>query len=488
MDKSIDRTDIVGKGSVNGIFRTEHDSLGEKLVLRNAYYGVQTARAIENFPISGLKAHPKMIVASAIVKRAAAEVNMDLGQLDPNIGKSIVQAAQEIIEGRLHDQFMVDVFQAGAGTSHNMNTNEVIANRACEILGGNKGDYSLVHPNDHVNMAQSTNDVFPTAMRIAALFLLQELYPSLAHLESVFDAKADAFDGVIKSGRTHMQDAVPIRLGQEFAAYATSIRKAAARIKAAAGALEELNLGATAAGTGLNSHPKYRFEVARRLGELTGFDLRPAENLVEATQSTITFAEVSASLKLLALDLIRIANDLRLMSSGPKTGFGEINLPPVQPGSSIMPGKVNPVMAEVLNMVAFQVVGNDTTISLATQAGQFELNVMMPVIAFNLFQSIEILTNVLRLFADRCVAGITANVERCRQHVEESMGLATALNPYIGYEMAAKVAQESLRTGKPIREIVLERGLLSRDDLDRIMDPWAMTEPGIAGKNYQEGV
>lgn len=465
-------------------FRIEHDSLGEKQVPRDAYYGVQTARAVDNFPISGLKPHPKMIVASATIKLAAAEVNMALGQLDPAIGKYIVQAAQEVIDGNLHDQFVVDVFQAGAGTSHNMNTNEVIANKAIELMGGRKGDYHLIHPNDHVNMAQSTNDVFPTAMRIAALYLLEELYPSLAHLADTLNSKAKEFDGIVKSGRTHMQDAVPIRLGQEFAAYATSIRKATARIKAASEALKELNLGATAAGTGLNSHPRYRFEVARKLSELTGFDLRPADNLVEATQSTIAFSDVSSALKLLALDLIRIANDLRLMSSGPKTGFGEINLPPVQPGSSIMPGKVNPVMAEVLDMVAFHVVGNDVTISMATQAGQLELNVMMPVIAFNLFQSIEILTNVLKVFTDRCVAGITANEEVCRLHVEQSMGLATALNPYIGYEMAAKVAQESLRTGRPIRDIVLERKLLSEEELGRILDPWAMTEPGVAGKRY----
>ena len=460
-----------------GAVRTQHDSLGEVAVPESAYYGAQTARAVENFPISDMVAHPEMVRAIALVKRAAAETNMALGELEPRLGQAIVQAAQEVADGRWREHFVIDVFQAGAGTSFNMNANEVIANRANEILGGKLGDNAPVHPNDHVNMAQSTNDVYPTSMRVAALFLVQRLLPVLGDLERALNDKAREFDHIVKAGRTHMQDAVPVRLGQEFAAYAAAVGRGARRIEQSAESLKELNIGATAAGTGLNSHPLYRDEVVRRLSELTGFDLRPAANLQEQTQSTISFADVSGALKLLALELIRIANDLRLMSSGPRTGLGEINLPPVQPGSSIMPGKVNPVMAEVLDMVCFQVVGNDLTIAMATQAGQLELNVMMPVINFDLLMSLEILRNVVRVFTDRCVVGITANEERNRQLVEESSALATALNPYIGYEAAAKVSQEAVRTGKTIRQLVLEKGLLSPEDLEKVLDPVGMTSP-----------
>lgn len=472
--------------------RIQRDSLGEVEVPAEAYYGAQTARARENFPISGLTAHPQFIRATAMVKQAAAEANMALGELDPALGRAIVQAAQEIVAGRWHDQFVVDVFQAGAGTSHNMNTNEVIANRANEILGRPLGANKPVHPNDHVNMAQSTNDVFPTAMRVAALLLLAELYPALEHLAGALDDKAREFDHIVKAGRTHLQDAVPVRLGQEFGAYAEAVRRGTQRIRAAAASLLELNIGGTAAGTGLNSHPQYREEVVRRLKAITGFDVRPAANLQERMQSLADFADVSSALKVLALELIRIANDLRLLSSGPFTGLGEIVLPAVQPGSSIMPGKVNPVMAEVTDMVCFQVVGNDLTIAMATQAGQLELNVMMPVVNHNLLQSITIITNVARVFADRCIVGIVANAERCRDLVERSSALATALNPYIGYEAAAKVAQEAVASGRTIREIVLARGLLMPEEMDQVLDPVGMTTPrprlnvGVAKRPKQD--
>jgi aspartate ammonia-lyase len=457
--------------------RTQKDSLGEVAVPAQAYYGAQTARAVENFPISGLRAHPQMIRATAMVKRAAAEANMALGELDPELGRAIVAAAQEIVDGRWHEHFVVDVFQAGAGTSHNMNSNEVIANRANEILGQPLGANKPVHPNDHVNMAQSTNDIYPTSMRVANLMQLAGLYPVLADLEQALRDKGREFDPIVKSGRTHLQDAVPVRMGQEFVAYAEAVRRCSLRVERAADSLKELNIGGTAAGTGLNSHPRYQDEVVRHLGSVSGLDLRKAENLQERMQSLADFADVSSALKVLALELIRIANDLRLLSSGPFTGLAEIVLPPVQPGSSIMPGKVNPVMAEMLDMVCFQVAGNDLAVSLAVQAGQLELNVMMPVVNFNLLFSIEILTNAVRAFTDRCVVGITANAERSRELVERSSALATALNPYIGYEAAAKVAQEAVRTGRPLREIVLERGLLSEEEMAQVLDPVGMTSP-----------
>ena len=458
--------------------RIERDSLGEGEVLPSVYYGIQTVRATENFPISGLRAHPELIKAIAIIKRAAAETNMILGELDARIGQAIAQAAQEVSDGLWHDHFVVDVFQGGAGTSFNMNANEVITNRAIEMLGGERGAYALVHPNDHVNMAQSSNDVFPTAIRLASLALVNRLLPELEALGGALKAKAAEFDNVVKPGRTHLQDAVPIRLGQEFGGYAAAINRATERLRHASRSLEELGLGGTAVGTGLNSHPQYQRAAVNRLSELTGFDLRPAPSLIEASQSTASFAEVSTALKLLALDLIRIANDLRLMSSGPNTGFAEIDLPPMQPGSSIMPGKVNPVMAEVMNMVAFQVIGNDLAIAMACQAGQLEINVMTPVIAFNLLQSLEIMKNTIRLFRERCVEGITANERRCRQLAERSLGMATVLNPYLGYGRAAQIAQQSLATGRSIREIVLERKLISEEKANQIFDPFNITKPG----------
>ena len=462
--------------------RVEKDPLGEKRVPADVYYGIQTLRALENFPISGLRAHPIFVKATVMVKRAAAEANTSLGLLDPRIGRAIIQAADEVLKGNFADQFVIDVYQAGAGTSHNMNVNEVLANRAIEILGGAKGDYSIVHPNDHVNMAQSTNDVFPTAMRVATLLLLEELYPTLSRLEEVLEEKGREFYRIIKAGRTHLQDAAPIRLGQEFRAYARAISQCRRRMRGASQELFLLGIGGSAVGTGLNTHPEYRKRVVGNLRKLTSLKLRGAPDLFEAMQSMAPFANLSGALRVLALELIRIANDLRLMSSGPRTGLGEIILPPVQPGSSIMPGKVNPVIAEAMNMVGFQVVGNDLTISLAAQAGQLELNVMMPVIIHNLLQSIEILKNGIRVFADRCVAGITANQKRCLELAELSVALATALNPYIGYGAAAEIAKELVRTGRPIREVVLERGIMPKEKLDRVLSLIGMTRPRLLRK------
>lgn len=472
--------DVNGNGADQ--YRVEKDSLGEVQVPQSALYGAQTARAIHNFPITGLKPHPTLVKATVLVKRAAAETNRDLGELDAERAGAIMAAADTVLAGEHLDEWHVDPIQAGAGTSHNMNTNEVLANLANERLGGKRGEYKPVHPNDHVNMAQSTNDVFPTSMRIASLLELRELYPQLERLQKAFADKGSEFDRIIKSGRTHLQDAVPIRLGQEFTAYSITLGKMRRKIERAAEAMLELNIGATAAGTGLNSDPRYQAAVVKKLSELSGLPLQPAGHLVEMTQTQYAMAEAHGALKLLALELTRIANDLRLMSSGPQTGLAEIVLPAVQPGSSIMPGKVNPVMAEMLNMACFQVIGNDTTITMAVQAGQLELNVMMPVMAFDMLMSIDILKNSMRVFAEFCVEGITANEERCREYVENSMGLVTALNPHIGYSAAAKVAQENFRTGRPIRDIVRDLGVLSDEKLEEILDPVAMTEPGIPGR------
>ena len=457
--------------------RQEKDSLGELEVPETAYYGVQTARAVANFPISGLRAHPTFIKASAMVKWAAAQANMGCGKLDPKIGKVIQKAAEEVIAGKWNDQFVVDIFQAGAGTSHNMNTNEVIANRAIEMMGGKRGEYKLVHPNDHVNMSQSTNDVFPTAMRVAALLFLKELDPVLVRLEKALSAKAKEYDSIIKSGRTHLQDAVPIRLGQEFSGYARAIARARKRIAAASDGLQELGIGGSAVGTGINTHPQYKKKVVAAIKKISGLEVRPSDNLFERMQSMADFVEISGALRELAVEMIRIANDLRLLSSGPRTGFAEMVLPPVQPGSSIMPGKVNPVMAEVTNMVCFHVIGNDLTVTMAAQAGQLELNVMMPVINFNVLQSIEILTRDLALFTDRCVKGIVVDPARCKEYAEKSVGLATILNPSIGYEAAAVVAKTSMQTGKSLREIIVEKGILSAQEVEKILDPSKMTEP-----------
>jgi aspartate ammonia-lyase len=462
--------------------RTERDSLGPVQVPTDRLFGAQTQRAIDNFPVSGMYAHPALIRATVLVKKAAALANMSTGRLDARKGQAIVAAADEILAGQWHDHFRVDVYQAGAGTSHNMNTNEVLANRAIDLLGGQRGDRDLVDPNDDVNMAQSTNDVFPTAMRIATLTVLtNELLPSLQGLQAALAAKGQEFDHVVKSGRTHLQDAVPIRLGQEFAAYALIAGRDIKRLRDASEILTELNIGATAVGTGLNAEPDYIIRVVKNLSELTGFTFTPATSLVEMTQSMAAFVEVSGALRVLAVDLTKIANDLRLLSSGPMTGLGEIRLPAVQPGSSIMPGKVNPVMAEMLNMICYQVIGNDTAIMMGAQAGQLELNVMMPVIIHNTLQSLTILANGIRTFTTRCVEGIEADEARCEELAFKSAGLATALAPYIGYQEAADIAKATIKEHKDIRTIVRERHLLPEEDLQAILQPRAMTEPGIAG-------
>jgi aspartate ammonia-lyase len=459
--------------------RIEKDSLGERRIPADAYYGIQTDRAIENFPISGLKPKRSYVDATVHIKRAAAKVNKDLELLDATKAEAIIKACDEIIGGRFREWFVVDVYQAGAGTSHNMNVNEVIANRAIELLGGNKGDYSTIHPNDHVNMAQSTNDVCPTAIRISAAVLGGKFLSSLKKLEDAFFGKSREFDAIIKSGRTHLQDAVPVRLGQEFGAYSTCIKKNRETIRIAIESNKELGIGGTAAGTGLNAHPRYRTMIVEELSLAAGIQFRKADDYFEAMQSLRPFVELSSAVRCLAQDLIRIANDLRLLSSGPKTGLAEIILPALQPGSSIMPGKVNPVMAEMLNMVCFQAIGCDTTVLLAAQAGQLELNVMMPVVAFNLLHEIEILKNACDVFTDRCVQGIQADAPRCQSYAESSMSVVTVLNPRIGYAAAAEVAKEYVASGKSIRQIVLEKGLLTEKELDQIFNLHTMTEPGI---------
>ena len=462
----------IGKG-----VRKEKDSLGHVEVPAQAYYGAQTKRAIDNYPISGMRAQPLLIRAMGMVKYAAAQANKDLGLIEPERANAIMQAAQEVIDGKWDDEFVVDVFQAGAGVSFHMNTNEVLANRADEILGGKLGEYSHVHPNDHVNYGQSTNDVFPTGMRVGALLALETLYPVLDALAATCERKAKEFDGIMKSGRTHMQDAVPIRLGQEFAAYAVAVRKAHQNIRHAGDSLRELGLGGSAVGTGINTHPDYRAKAIANLAKLSGQKLVPAEDMRWAMQSNACMAEVSAALRGLALEVIRISNDLRLLSSGPNTGFAEIFLPSLQPGSSIMPGKINPVMPELAAMVSFQVVGNDTAVALAVQAGQLELNVMMPTMAYNVMQSISILVKMLGQFDKHCIAGITANEARCRQYAQSTVSLATALNPYIGYAKAAEIVKESVATGRSIIELAREKKLLSEEEIAEILDPVRMTEP-----------
>ena len=457
--------------------RKEKDSLGYVEVPASAYYGAQTARAVENYPISGMRAHAELIRAFGMVKRAAAEANKDLGLVEAPRAEAIMQAAQEVIDGKWNPEFVVDVFQAGAGVSFHMNTNEVIANRANEILGGKLGEYAQVHPNDHVNYGQSTNDVFPTGMRVATLLALETLYPVLDKLAATFVAKAKEFHDVMKSGRTHMQDAVPIRLGQEFAAYGLAIEKGRKFLALAADSLRELGLGGSAVGTGINTHPDYRAKAVAALARISGQKLTPATDMRWAMQSNACMADVSAALRGIALEVIRISNDLRLLSSGPNTGFGEIYLPSLQPGSSIMPGKINPVMPELAAMVSFQVVGNDAAVAMAVQAGQLELNVMMPTMSYNVLQSTTILANMLRQFNDRCIAGITAKQERCAQYAQSTVSLATALNPYIGYAKAAEIVKESVATGHSIISIARSKGLLSEQEIAEILDPVRMTEP-----------
>jgi len=462
-------------------YRIEKDFLGEKEIPADAYYGVQTMRAVENFPITGYRLHTSLITAMAMVKKAAALANMEVSRLNPRLGKVIVQAADEIIEGKWHDQFIVDPIQGGAGTSINMNTNEVIANRGLELLGEKKGDYFHLSPNTHVNMSQSTNDAFPTAIHIAVLKELEKLLATMEKMRDAFGQKAQEFDDVIKMGRTHLQDAVPIRLGQEFEAYRRVLDRDIKRISQSRQHLYEVNMGATAVGTGLNADPRYIELVVQKLAEISGLPLVRAENLVDATQNTDAYTEVSAALKVCMMNMSKIANDLRLMASGPRAGLGEITLPARQPGSSIMPGKVNPVMAEVINQVAFQVIGNDHTICLASEAGQLELNVMEPVLVFNLLQSISIMNNAFRVFTEYCLLGIEANRERMKEYVEKSVGVITAVNPHLGYETAARIAREAILTGKSVRELCLHYNVLTEEELDLILDPYEMTHPGIAG-------
>ena len=451
--------------------RVEQDSLGHKRIPAHAYYGIQTYRAVENFPISGLRLPIEMIRAYGLIKKAAALTNAQLGELDRRSAKAIVRACDELLAGTFDDQFVVDVYQAGAGTSFNMNVNEVLANRANELLGSKRGVYKPLHPNDHINMGQSTNDTFPTAIRLACLMKLPGLLGAIDELEATLRAKAHEFRRVVKCGRTHLQDAVPVMLGREFGAYALAIRKARKQIAAMATLLSELNLGGTAVGTGLNAHPRARFLAIAKLRQWTRMPLTPAEDMMERTQSLGDFARLSSALRVYTLELIRIANDLRLLSSGPNTGLGEITLPAIQPGSSIMPGKVNPVMPEMVDMVAFQVLGHDATIAMACQAGQLELNVMMPVVAYNVLQAMSLWTAASRGLATRCIRGITANVAHCSQLARRSLSLVTPLAPRIGYLNAAKIAKDSLATGHPIEQLVVEQGLLGAAEAKRLLDP-----------------
>jgi aspartate ammonia-lyase len=453
--------------------RTEKDTLGEVRVPDDALYGAQTQRAVENYPISGLREHPLFIRAFILLKRSAALANRELGAMDETIADAIVAACDRILREfeRFRPHFVVDVFQAGAGTSFNMNCNEVIANLANLSLGGKPGEYRPINPNDHVNMSQSTNDVFPTAIRIAALMLLDRLGPQLDRLGDALDAKGDEFADVIKSGRTHLADAVPVTLGQEFKAYAAATKRATRLLREAASELRILGIGGTATGTGINTPIGYRFAVVRHLSESTGLELHATDDLREAMQSQLPVVAVSAALRNLALELTRITNDLRLLASGPLTGLAEINLPAVQPGSSIMPGKVNPSMLECMNQVLFHIIGADTAIAYASQAGQLELNVMMPLMAFEITFSMEILKNFLPVFIDKCVRGIEANRERCEAYYVSSPSLATALNPIIGYAAAAEIAKESARTGKRIPDLLREKQLLPEEQIAEIFTP-----------------
>lgn len=473
--------------------RAERDSLGEVRVPGEALYGAQTQRAVENFPISGLRPWRAFIWSMAMIKRAAAEVNRDLGLLDTERAKAIIQAAQEVIEGKWDNQFVVDPFQAGAGTSHNMNVNEVIANRATQILGGKSGEYR-VNPNDHVNMAQSTNDTIPTAIRLGALWRLDEVLEVVDGLASALHEKALEFDDIVKSGRTHLQDAVPVRLGQEFSAYSCAVSRDAERIRHSAEGLRRLGIGGTATGTGLNAHPEYHKRMVKKLSELTGIKLYESDNLFESMQSMADIADFSASLRTLAITLVRIANDFRLLASGPSTGLDEIRLPPVQPGSSIMPGKVNPVMAEMLDMAMFHVQGCDHTITLAAQAGQLELNVMMPIIAHNLFESMQVVIGSVKAFTDKAVRGLIANRSKAEGWLEKNAIIITALNPLIGYSQGAKLVKEALATDKTVRQLAIQKASskeLKHRDEDRpvtvkeienaLNDLRRLTEGGIAG-------
>ena len=459
-------------------YRVEKDSIGTKDVPEGVYYGVQSLRAAENFHITGLSMHPEIINSLAYIKKAAAITNCEVGIIDKKIANAIVKACDEILEGKFHKDFIVDPIQGGAGTSLNMNANEVIANRAIELLGGQKGDYSIVNPNDHVNCSQSTNDVIPTAGKMTSLRLLKNLKKELRRLYEALSKKADEFDHVIKMGRTQMQDAVPIRLGQEFKAYSVAVMRDINRMDKAMDEMRTLNMGGTAVGTGINADEAYLKRIVPNLVEISGMDF----DLIDATQNLDPFVAVSGAIKACAVTLSKIANDFRLMSSGPRAGFGEINLPAKQNGSSIMPGKVNPVIPEVVNQVAFNVIGNDVTITMAAEAGQLELNAFEPIVFYCMFQSIDTMAYAVQTFVDNCVSGITANETRCRYLVENSVGVITAICPHVGYQKAADIAKQAIKTGESVRDLILKEGLLTEDELNEIMDPVNMTEPGISGK------
>ncbi len=467
--------------------RIEHDLLGSMPVPAEHYYGIHTLRALENYQITGIPIshYPRLIYSLAHIKKAAALANEQLGLLDPGISAKIVQACDLILSGRYLDEFVVDVIQGGAGTSTNMNSNEVIANIALELSGYDKGHYDIISPLDHVNMSQSTNDVYPTALRLTLSSLLDDLMREMRHLQQALADKGKEFADVIKMGRTQLQDAVPMTLGQEFEAYAVTVGEDIQRVQETQSLIREINMGATAIGTGLNAHPDYARTVTEKLRELTQIPVVESPNLVEATQDTGAYVQLSGVLKRVAVKISKISNDLRLLSSGPRAGLNEINLPPMAPGSSIMPGKVNPIIPEVVNQVSFEVIGNDVTVTMAAEAGQLELNVMEPVIAYNLFTSIDMLGRACRTLADRCIRGITANRERTRQMVQDSIGLVTALNPYLGYEKSTAIAQEALKTGRSVYAIVIEKGYLNKEQLDEILSPEKMTHPRFARYSHK---
>ena len=459
--------------------RIEHDMIGDREVPAAAYYGVHTLRAMENFPITGtaISIYPDLVAALACVKQAAAIANRELGLLDGERAAAIVRACEEIRRGALLKEFVVDVIQGGAGTSTNMNANEVIANRALELLGADKGQYSRLHPLDHVNLSQSTNDVYPTAVKLALQFGIRRLLDDMSFLRKAFEQKSEEFFDVLKIGRTQLQDAVPMTLGQEFSTYAVMLQEDESRVAEAASLIREINLGATAIGTGINAHPEYAERVTRTLSGIAGIELMVSPNLIEATQDAGAFVQLSGVLKRVAVKLSKICNDLRLLSSGPRAGIGEINLPAVQAGSSIMPGKVNPVIPEVVNQIAFEVIGNDITVTMAAEGGQLQLNAFEPIIAHSLFKSISHLAAGCRTLGERCVHGITANRERARDLLDASTALVTALNPYIGYARASEIAREALSTGKRVYDLVLEKKLMSREDLDALLRPEVLTQP-----------
>ncbi len=469
-------------------YRIEQDLIGSKEIPLDAFYGIHTARAAENFSVSRQRVHPELIKAMAVVKQAAAEANISLGLLDPTLGSAIFQAAAEVAEGKFADHFIVDALQGGAGTSTNMNVNEVIANRAIEILGGSKGDYTLVHPVNHVNMSQSTNDVYPTALRIAAIRLLVHLSQSCANLQGALQAKEAEFAGVLKVGRTEMQDAVPITLGQEFCAWAEAIARDRWRLYKVEERLRQVNLGGTAVGTGLNAERKYIYSVIERLRALTGLGLARNENMIDGTQNADVFVEVSGLVKANAASLAKIAGDLRLLSSGPRAGLGEIRLPDLQAGSSIMPGKVNPVMTEMVTQTAYTVMASDLAITLGAQAGQLELNAFLPLVAANLLPAMETLSKSMNLLAERCIKGIQAVPEKCLDHLHNSVGIITVISPHVGYDVASELAKNALKTGRPVRDVILEAGLFTENELDDLLRPEEVTRPGIAGRRKKRNL